>query len=329
VSSPWLWTTRPGFEADLVAELTRRKLRDVRVVGPSLVGSQGRPREFPVFARTGFPIGAEGPADPIALANAAAGLLPKKPFLVLPWVPDADAENPHAPAVEALARAVVAALPAELESRRVEGAEAARYGGSALQICLAGGVARLGVIEANELPTLAPGGRVRAAMPKDAPSRAGRKLEEALAWVGRGPEAGDVCVDLGAAPGGWTAVILQKRAQVIAVDPALLAPAFKGRKGLVHVKASAFEFAPNEAVDWLFCDMAWRPLEVAQLLAKWGRKKWAHALVANVKLPMKQRIEHVDKVLETVIGGGWQNVRARHLYHDREEVTLSAWRAGY
>ena len=24
--------------------------------------------------------------------------------------------------------------------------------------------------------------------------------------------------------------------------------------------------------------------------------------------------------------GGWQNLRARQLYHDREEVTLSAWR---
>jgi 23S rRNA C2498 (ribose-2'-O)-methylase RlmM len=107
-------------------------------------------------------------------------------------------------------------------------------------------------------------------MPVDAPSRAGRKLEEAFEWVGRAPEAGDVCVDLGAAPGGWTAVLLARRARVIAVDPAKLAENLRQKKGVAHVQASAFEFTPTEPVDWLFCDMAWRPMEVAALLAKWG-----------------------------------------------------------
>jgi len=323
VSSPWIWTCRPGFEADLAAELGRRGLREVRTVGPSLVGSRGRPPAFPVFARTGFPLVWEGPAEPDAVARGIAGLLAaagrSRPWILLPWVPDSDADNPHGAEVERLAAAVDA-------PGRVKEADAVRYGGLAVQLCLAGGVARAGALDAGDLPTLSPGGRVRAPMPKDAPSRAGRKLEEAFAWVGRGPEAGDLCVDLGAAPGGWTAVLLGRRARVIAVDPAQLAPAFRGRRGLVHVKASAFDFVPDEPVDWLLCDMAWRPLEVAQLLAKWGKKKWAHALVANVKLPMKQRIEHVDKVVAAVTGGGWSDVRARQLYHDREEVTLSAWR---
>src|SRR5438045_2161279 len=84
------------------------------------------------------------------------------------------------------------------------------------------------------------------------------------------------------------------------------------------VQASAFDFEPDEPVDWLLCDMAWRPLEVAHLLAKWGRRHWATTLVANVKLPMKQRVVFARKVLEVVRGGSWQDVRARQLYHDRE-----------
>ena len=56
------------------------------------------------------------------------------------------------------------------------------------------------------------------------------------------------------------------------------------------------------------------------------RRKWATALVANIKLPMKQRVTFVHKVAATVASGGWQDVKGRQLYHDREEITLSAWR---
>jgi 23S rRNA (cytidine2498-2'-O)-methyltransferase len=67
-------------------------------------------------------------------------------------------------------------------------------------------------------------------------------------------------------------------------------------------------------------------MEVAALLAKWGRKKLAQTLVANLKLPMKQRALFAAKVREVVAAGGWQDVRTRQLYHDREEITLAAWR---
>jgi 23S rRNA (cytidine2498-2'-O)-methyltransferase len=184
----------------------------------------------------------------------------------------------------------------------------------------------VGIVPAADAPTLAPGGRVRAPLPRDAPSRAGRKLVEAFDWFGRTPEAGDVCVDLGAAPGGWTVVLLEHRARVIAVDPALLMPSLRGKKTVTHVKLSAFDFNPAEPVDWLCCDMAWRPVEVARMLAKWGRRRLASTLISNIKLPMKQRADTVAEILKIVADGGWKGVKARQLYHDREEVTLSAWR---
>jgi 23S rRNA (cytidine2498-2'-O)-methyltransferase len=120
--------------------------------------------------------------------------------------------------------------------------------------------------------------------------------------------------------------VLKRRARVIAVDPAQLSPTMKGKKGLSHVCASAFDYAPDEPVDWLLCDMAWRPLEVAQLLAKWAKRNWARQLVANIKLPMTKKLEILTRVRETLTEGGWRDVRARQLYHDRDEITLSAWR---
>jgi 23S rRNA (cytidine2498-2'-O)-methyltransferase len=348
---PAFFTTRGGFEADLVDELGRAPGRlGPEVIGPAQVRAAARPAAWPVFARAGFdeqrtltlPPGAGAEADRAraeVVAQAVAAVLGAAtgpggkpwPWRLSAWVPDADALNPLAPRAEGLATgalAVLATTHPALHLRHLEKPEdAKRFGALLVEIVLVGPETLIvGTLPVSDAPTLAPGGRARVHLPAGAPSRAGRKLVEALDWFGRSPEAGDVCVDLGAAPGGWSVVLLDRRARVIAVDPAELAPEVRRRKGLTHVKASAFEFSPTEPVDWLLCDMAWRPVEVAQMLAKWGRRRLASALVANIKLPMKARSEFVAKVVDIVHGGGWRDVRARQLYHDREEITLSAWR---
>ncbi len=172
----------------------------------------------------------------------------------------------------------------------------------------------------GDRPTAAPKRMRRDA---DTLSRAALKLEEALDWAGDAPGAKETCVDLGAAPGGWTQRLLSRGARVIAVDPAQLK---LQHKKLIHVQDSAFRFEPDEPADWLFCDMAWRPLEVAQLLAKWARRQWAIRLVANIKLPMKDKWPMLDRVRATLEQGGWRNVKMRQLYHDRDEVTVTASR---
>ncbi len=316
----WIFTTRPGFENDLLEELGG----DARLVAPALISAPRRSGAWPTFARTGFQAVAELPNDPAAIARV---LDVRGPWMLQTWVPDSDETNRLSGLAGELNRRVIEALPPELALRRVDKTDAVRYGGTLVQVCLAApDRVHVGVLDASDAPTFAAGGRARSGKPGDAPSRAARKLAEAFTWIGRGPEAGDLCVDLGAAPGGWTAVLLARRAQVVAVDPAKMAPDLRARRGLTHLAISAFEFLPDEPVDWLFCDMAWRPLEVASLLAKWGRRKLALALVANVKLPMKQRVAHVGKVREIVAAGGWKDVRTRQLYHDREEITLAAWR---
>jgi 23S rRNA (cytidine2498-2'-O)-methyltransferase len=94
-----------------------------------------------------------------------------------------------------------------------------------------------------------------------------------------------------------------------------------------HLQESAFTYAPESEVDWLFCDMAWRPLEAAALLAKWGRKRWARMLVANIKLPMTRKADMVARVRAILQDeGDWKHVRTKQLYHDRDEITLTAHR---
>ena len=121
-------------------------------------------------------------------------------------------------------------------------------------------------------------------------------------------------------------MLLERRARVIAVDPAFLARSLQRKRGLEHLRRDAFKYEPREPVDWLFSDMAWRPLESAALLAKWARRGWARLLIANIKLPMRKKAEMLVRVREILTDGGWTNLRVRQLYHDREEVTVAGVR---
>jgi 23S rRNA (cytidine2498-2'-O)-methyltransferase len=339
----WLLTTRPGGERDLIEEMYFLDDRCApRPAGPSLVAARALPlrrtpvkeRLVPAFARQGFPVAYAGPPQAAAIGAALARALgeasKKGPcaWALDRWVPDHDRTNPLDARAGELAEASLAFLPEGWRAARVgDGRAALADNGLYAQLALvAPDRALAGVLHARDAPILAPGGRLRVHVGKEAPSRSAMKLVEALAWLDRTPEPGDLIVDLGAAPGGWTWVMLERRAKVIAVDPGNLDRSLAGRRGLTHARGNAFQFAPTEPADWLLCDMAYRPLEVAGLLARWARMKWARLLIANLKLPMKTKAEHMLRVADILSDGGWGHLRMRQLYHDRDEVTFAGTR---
>lgn len=332
----WLLTTRDGAERDLVDELSLAGVKDARVQAPALVVAPRVPlrdgRTELTFARQGFPILTLGSAPGAAeLAQALAAdltppLVTASSYALHVWVPDSETGNRLAGSAEDLRNRLESAWRAALPNATLlRSRDLSPDGTPLVQVCLHGRfTAAAGVGPASRALSLAPGGRMRVRVPGDRPSRSARKLAEAFEWLGIAPEPGETCVDLGAAPGGWTWLLLERRTRVIAVDPARLRPDLLRRRELVHVQRSAFDFAPDEPVDWLFCDMAWRPLEVAQMLGRWARKRWATLLVANFKLPMKRKAEMVREVRSTLEAGGWKGVKTRQLYHDRDEITVTA-----
>jgi 23S rRNA (cytidine2498-2'-O)-methyltransferase len=320
-----LWTCRRGFEGDLFEELAWAGAMP-SILGQALLEADPKPGPAPAFGRFGFQVlqvpHAPPPADAVAarLRDAARG----RPLCIQAWAVDTPRAQPLAHAAEALGIAVKALLGDTFD------AWATRERGGVLgQICFVDeATVVLGRMAAIEAVSLAPGGQQRMHRGADAPSRAALKLDEALSGLGVAPGRGELCVDLGAAPGGWTQRLLAAGARVVAVDPASLAKTLRASAKVKHVRDSAFRYAPDEPADWLFCDMAWRPYEVAQLLAKWGRHGWAMHLVANIKLPMKDKnavLFRVRSVLEQE--GHWKHVAMRQLYHDRDEVTVTARRA--
>lgn len=339
VRSELLYTTREGYEQDLIDELkVAHRAEGARLIAPSLVAS---PKEYVdcAFARQTMVARTIVKAEnALALDRAVTSALyelmrdqPAKKWALHVWVPDSEEGNKFARVADVLAKTVpsqAGAIDAKWADRLVESARIARDAGGLLaQVCVLGPTrAVVSAQSAVDAHSLHPGGRARMRVDNEAPSRAAMKLEEALDWFGAAPSRGDHCVDLGAAPGGWTHVLLARGAHVLGVDPGAMAPAIARHKNFEHIRGSAFEIEPEKPVDWLFCDMVWRPLEVAAMLAKWARRGWASMLVANIKLPMKQKAEFVKRVLDTLRDGGWHRVRARQLYHDREEVTVCAHR---
>jgi len=133
-------------------------------------------------------------------------------------------------------------------------------------------------------------------------------------------------VDLGAAPGGWTWQLVRRGLLVTAVDNGPMDPALMNTGMVNHRRTDAFTCSPERNIDWLVCDMAERPLHVSRLVARWFIQKHCKAAIFNLKLPMKKRYQTVmecKQVLDRSLGreGIDHQLRIKHLYHDREEVT--------
>ena len=243
------------------------------------------------------------------------------------FAPDSDAGNMLAATVlelhERLAAALFAAGIQLLPDARTAHAE----GGKLAQVCLlAADRVAVGVLPARAAPSQFPGGRQRFKKPKDAPARSALKLTEALAWLGHGPQAGEVCVDLGAAPGGWSWQLASRGLKVTAVDNGPLAASALATGLIEHRRADGFSWKPKKPVEWLVCDMVEQPSRIAPLIADWLATGRCRRSIFNLKLPMKRRHDEVERcralIDHRLAAANIKYVlRIKHLYHDREEVT--------
>ena len=171
----------------------------------------------------------------------------------------------------------------------------------------------------------------RLRMPSSAPSRSTLKLEEAIHWFiedeSKVIKNGMTAVDLGAAPGGWSWQLVQRGLLVTAIDNGPMDDQLM-RGGMVeHLQTDAFTYRPKKTIDWLVCDMAERPLHVSKLIAKWFTRGDCHNAIFNLKLPMKKRLQAVNDCLNLIHehlneADIPHHIQAKHLYHDREEITV-------
>ena len=119
------------------------------------------------------------------------------------------------------------------------------------------------------------------------PSRAYLKLWETFTLLGQGPKPGELCLDLGSAPGGWTWVLASMGARVLSIDRSPLASNVAAMPGVEHRIGSGFGLDPRDVgrVDWLFSDMACYPERLLNVVVKqWMEADAAENYVCTLKL---------------------------------------------
>jgi 23S rRNA (cytidine2498-2'-O)-methyltransferase len=126
-------------------------------------------------------------------------------------------------------------------------------------------------------------GLVPVAADKAAPSRAFAKLVEAEIRMGQRILPGHSVVDLGAAPGSWSYVALQRGARVTAVDRSPLRDDLMAQRTLSFVQGDAFRYRPERAVDWLICDVIAEPDKLSDLLIAWLKEGLCLRFVFTIK----------------------------------------------
>ena len=156
------------------------------------------------------------------------------------------------------------------------------------------------------------------------PSRAYLKLWEALTLCRTWPGPGDICLDLGAAPGGWTWVLAKLGATVTAIDKAPLAPAIAALPNVTTRQESAFALDPasEQPVDWLVCDVIAYPERLLTLIRAWIASGRAKNIVCTLKF--QAATDHESAEAFAAIEGG----QVRHLFHNKHELTFTYIKTG-
>lgn len=159
-----------------------------------------------------------------------------------------------------------------------------------------------------------------------APSRSYLKVEEAYVVLGREPQPGETVCDLGAAPGGWSYSAAKRGARVLAIDNGPLKGGALDHPQIEHRREDAFKFAPADATafDWLFCDLVEEPHHVLRhIVEPWLARRWCRRFVINLKFGRVDAIALLRELRASSSPcGGAAELRVKHLYHDREELTL-------
>lgn len=167
------------------------------------------------------------------------------------------------------------------------------------------------------------GGAIRFRKEEGQVSRAKFKLLEAERAFGLDLQQYRSGLDIGAAPGGWTSLLLERGMKVTAVDPAKLdLGLLRNPKLTFHQKnAGDVTFQP-QSFDLLVCDMSWSPRQMAKLV-----KGLLYALqtggtvIITVKLMHKKPFQAVRELVED-LSPELVLQKGKQLFHNREELTV-------
>jgi 23S rRNA (cytidine2498-2'-O)-methyltransferase len=168
------------------------------------------------------------------------------------------------------------------------------------------------------------GGMRRFARELDQVSRAEFKLLEAIEVFGLRLPPHGVALDLGASPGGWTRVLRRHDQYVTAVDPGDLDPRLSQDKGIRHRRMTAEAYLADDPdrFDVIVNDMRMDGRDSARLMVSYARLLYPHGwALMTLKLPEQNRRPVLDHAF-AILREAYTVAGARHLFHNRSEITI-------
>lgn len=150
------------------------------------------------------------------------------------------------------------------------------------------------------------------------PSRAYRKIWEALLLAGKKPVPGERCIDAGASPGGWTWALAGLGATVLAIDRAPIEERIAAMPGVSTMKHDAFTLKPSDLgpTDWLCSDVICYPEALYNWITKWLESGLARNFVCTIKMQGSSFDKSTTDRFAAIPGS-----KVVHLWHNRHELT--------
>ncbi|HEX2915215.1 MAG TPA: SAM-dependent methyltransferase [Chloroflexia bacterium] len=180
-----------------------------------------------------------------------------------------------------------------------------------------------------------PGGMRRFAKRPEQISRAELKLEEALEVFDISLPSSGEALDLGAAPGGWSRILLEAGMDVTAVDPAELDPRLQAYgKRLSHYQGHAERFLENAlanksrlaSFDVIAGDLRMDAAMAARLLVAYAPLlKPGGFVITTLKLPhetSKLKPAQLAENALAILKSKYSQIHAHQLFHNRQEITV-------
>lgn len=173
-----------------------------------------------------------------------------------------------------------------------------------------------------------PGGVEHVPPPAEAPSRAWSKIEEALRWTGLEPRAGELAIEIGAAPGGASFALLERGVSVIGIDPGpIAAQVLAHRSGFTHLRRPFADVERRELprrFDYLLLDVNLAPTIALRYVEKLSRMITAppRAAVLTLKLNDDAVADSLPRLHDKLreLAGQRGRVRVTQLPSHRSEV---------
>jgi len=154
-------------------------------------------------------------------------------------------------------------------------------------------------------------------------SRARFKLMEAIERFNIDMTSVKSALDLGAAPGGWTSVLLEYGTKVTSVETGDLDERLVDNRNVEFIKENASELKlKNRSFDIITCDMSWNPVNTVDMLLKFeDNLKSGGYVVFTLKL-MHSNVWKTVREVEKKLTQHFKLINGKQLFHNRREVTL-------